>query len=128
MGETSECCSGRSVPPVTITDTPGVLSRPIAMLRPLVITTTSRRSGERALASAVVVESPFDRMEMAGYSYSWAGENIAAGSPDAAGTMDQWMGSDGHCSNIMSPNFTEIGVGYYPGGQWGHLWTQAFGS
>lgn len=73
-------------------------------------------------------ESPWDRMGHAGYSYSAAGENIAGGSPDAAGTMDQWMNSDGHCSNIMSPNFEEIGVGYYPGGQWGHLWTQAFGS
>jgi uncharacterized protein YkwD len=42
--------------------------------------------------------------------------------------MDQWMGSDGHCANIMNPSFTEIGVGYYPGGQWGHLWTQNFGT
>jgi uncharacterized protein YkwD len=73
-------------------------------------------------------ESPWDRMAQAGYSYSAAGENIAGGSPDAAGTMDQWMGSDGHCANIMSPDFQEIGVGYYPGGQWGTLWTQAFGS
>lgn len=73
-------------------------------------------------------ESPFDRMGLAGYSYFTAGENIAGGSPDAAGTMDQWMNSDGHCSNIMNPDFTEIGVGYYPGGQWGTLWTQAFGA
>lgn len=73
-------------------------------------------------------ESPWDRMGQAGYSYSSAGENIAGGSPDAAGTMNQWMTSDGHCANIMSPNFEEIGVGYYPGGQWGTLWTQAFGS
>ncbi len=73
-------------------------------------------------------ESPWDRMGQAGYSYSAAGENIAGGNGTAAATMDQWMNSDGHCANIMSPNFTEIGVGYYPGGQWGHLWTQAFGS
>jgi uncharacterized protein YkwD len=36
------------------------------------------------------------------------------------------MGSDGHCSNIMSDH-TKIGVGYYPGGDFGHLWTQTFG-
>lgn len=72
-------------------------------------------------------ESPFDRMGMAGYSFSTAGENIAGGSPDAAGTMDQWMNSSGHCANIMNPSFTEIGVGYHPGGNWGTLWTQAFG-
>jgi uncharacterized protein YkwD len=74
-------------------------------------------------------ESPWDRMDKAGYgNYSNAGENIAAGSPDAAGTMDQWMGSDGHCANIMNPDFEHIGVGYHPGGQWGHLWTQVFGA
>lgn len=73
-------------------------------------------------------EDPWDRFEKAGYTgWNAAGENIAAGSPDAAGTMDQWMGSDGHCANIMNPDFTEIGVGYFPGGQYGHLWTQTFG-
>jgi uncharacterized protein YkwD len=72
-------------------------------------------------------ETPWDRMAQAGYtSYSTAGENIAAGSPDAAGTMMQWMGSDGHCSNIMNPGFTELGVGYSTGGAYGHLWTQDF--
>lgn len=74
-------------------------------------------------------ELPWDRMGKAGYgNYSNAGENIAAGSPDAQGTMNQWLGSDGHCANIMSPNFQEIGVGYSPGGQYGHLWTQVFGA
>lgn len=73
-------------------------------------------------------ESPWDRFERAGYSYSRAGENIAGGSATAQGTMDQWMNSDGHCANIMNPNFEEIGVGYHPGGPYGHLWTQTFGS
>jgi len=74
-------------------------------------------------------EVPWDRMAKAGYGgYSNAGENIAAGSPDAQGTMNQWLGSDGHCANIMSPNFADIGVGYSPGGQYGHLWTQVFGA
>ena len=74
-------------------------------------------------------ELPWDRMGKAGYGgYSNAGENIAAGSPDAQGTMDQWLGSDGHCANIMNPNFQDIGVGYSTGGQYGHLWTQVFGA
>jgi uncharacterized protein YkwD len=74
-------------------------------------------------------EDPFMRMQAAGYvDFQAAGENIAAGSPDAAGTMQQWMESDGHCTNIMSPNFTEIGVGYSTGGQFGTLWTQNFGA
>lgn len=68
-------------------------------------------------------ESPFDRMERAGYVFSAAGENIAQGYPTPQAVMDGWMGSDGHCSNIMNPNFTEIGVGYYDGA----YWTQTFG-
>ncbi len=72
-------------------------------------------------------ESPWDRIDMAGYTGFGSGENIAAGNGTAEATMQQWMDSPGHCSNIMNPNFNEIGVGYYPGGQWGHMWTQTFG-
>lgn len=72
-------------------------------------------------------EGPGQRIDKAQYgNYSTWGENIAAGSPNAAGTMGQWMGSDGHCANIMNPDFEHIGVGYHPGGQYGHLWTQVF--
>jgi len=73
-------------------------------------------------------ETPGDRIEGAGYSWSTWGENIAAGNSTAAATMQQWMDSDGHCANIMNPSFQEIGVGYYPGGGYGHYWTQAFGA
>lgn len=69
-------------------------------------------------------QSPWTRMELAGYMWRSAGENIALGSSTAAGVMEQWMSSDGHCANIMKPDFTEIGVGYYEG----NYWTQVFGS
>jgi uncharacterized protein YkwD len=72
-------------------------------------------------------DTPGDRIDAAGYLWSTWGENIAAGNSTAAATMDQWMNSDGHCANIMNPAFSEIGVGYYPGGSYGHYWTQAFG-
>ncbi len=65
---------------------------------------------------------PWDRMTAAGYSWRAAGENIAAGSSTAEGAMNQWMNSDGHCANIMNPDFTEIGVGVQ-----GVTWTQVFG-
>ncbi len=71
-------------------------------------------------------EDPWVRIKAAGFQGQASGENIAAGNNTAESTMEQWMKSDGHCSNIMSAaNF--IGVGYYPGGKWGHLWTQTFG-
>lgn len=71
---------------------------------------------------------PGERVDRVEYSWSTWGENIAAGSPDAHGTMQQWMNSDGHCARIMKPDYTELGVGYYPGGEFGHVWTQVFGT
>ncbi len=75
-------------------------------------------------------EDPFTRMERAGYSYSTAGENIAAGQTSPTQVMQGWMDSPGHCSNIMNPSFTEIGVGAFEaeGAQYPFLWTQTFGS
>lgn len=70
--------------------------------------------------------SALERIAAAGYVSSTAGENLAAGSPDATGTLAQWMASDGHCSNVMNPGFDDAGVGYHPGGSHGHLWTQDF--
>ena len=68
-------------------------------------------------------ESADDRIEQAGYVWSAWGENIAAGQPSPEVVMEDWMGSDGHCANIMNPNFTEIGVGHHISDNW----TQAFG-
>jgi uncharacterized protein YkwD len=73
-------------------------------------------------------ESPWDRFVNAGYSFSWAGENIAAGNSTPEATMAQWMSSDGHCANIMNSAFNDIGVGYYPGGSYGFYWTQGLAS
>lgn len=72
----------------------------------------------------------FERMEQAGYSWRAAGENIAAGSATAQGVMDQWMNSPGHCSNIMSGDFVDIGIGYRSeqGSTYQHYWVQDFGS
>ena len=61
-------------------------------------------------------EQPWDRMELAGYTWRAAGENIAAGNSTAAATMDQWMNSSGHCRNIMNGDFSDLGVGHVEAG------------
>jgi uncharacterized protein YkwD len=75
---------------------------------------------------------PFERMAEAGFQGSRMGENIAQGQSTPEEVMDAWMESDGHCSNIMAPAFTLIGIGYEPGaGQRGlgsNYWTQNFGT
>jgi len=59
--------------------------------------------------------SPFDRILKEGYTYSYAGENIYAGSgsfdsPQAV--IEAWMASPGHKDNLLGANYTQIGIGY----------------
>jgi uncharacterized YkwD family protein len=67
--------------------------------------------------------SPFDMMKQFGVEYSAAGENIAMGQPTPEEVVQAWMNSDGHRKNILSSNYTHIGVGYVENG---HYWTQQF--
>ena len=54
----------------------------------------------------------WDRAVSAGYE-GWAvGENVASGYASPEDVVAGWMGSDGHCANIMEPTAEEIGVGY----------------
>ncbi|MES2534598.1 MAG: CAP domain-containing protein [Pseudomonadota bacterium] len=50
------------------------------------------------------------RITNAGYAWRSAGENIAAGYTTTEKVMEGWLKSAGHCANIMSANFTEIGM------------------
>lgn len=65
--------------------------------------------------------SPFDMMKAYGIRYTYAGENIAKGQRNPQEVMNVWMNSTGHRQNILSPNFTKIGVAYYNG-----EWVQEF--
>lgn len=77
---------------------------------------------------------PFDRIEHAGYEFRSAGENIAVGQTTPAEVVNGWLDSDGHCSNIMNPDYEELGVGHAigsglpVGGREAAYWTQAFGT
>ncbi|CAF1546581.1 unnamed protein product, partial [Didymodactylos carnosus] len=69
-----------------------------------------------------------DRIVSAGYKFkgfkSFAiGENIAQGQQSIAEVMDGWFKSEGHCKNLMNPDFKEIGVAEYKS-----YWVQDFGS
>ena len=70
--------------------------------------------------------SPFDMLNHFGVSFSYAGENIAAGQKSAQEVMQSWMNSSGHKANILNKNYTQLGVGYYEGGQYGTEWVQLF--
>lgn len=70
--------------------------------------------------------SPFDMMKNFGIKYSTAGENIAYGQKTAQEVMNAWMNSSGHRKNILSPNYTQIGVGLATNSSGVRYWTQMF--
>ena len=70
-----------------------------------------------------------ERISATGFHWSQAGENIATGYPTAASVVAGWMASTGHCQNILSPNFREVGTGVSQGATVVSpgTWTQDFG-
>ena len=70
------------------------------------------------------------RIERAGYRYRAIGENIAGGQLKPEEAVAGWLDSSGHCANLMSPAFSEMGVAYAVNRQsrMGVYWTQEFGT
>ena len=61
-----------------------------------------------------------------GASYRAAGENIAYGQRSAEQVMEGWMNSSGHRANILSAQYTAIGVGVYRSASGTLHWVQLF--
>lgn len=68
------------------------------------------------------------RVTRAGYVWRSVGENVAAGQPDAETVVKAWLDSPGHCTNIMGPQFREMGVAFAaaPKSELRILWAQEF--
>ena len=68
-----------------------------------------------------------ERISRQGYPWRTYGENIAVGYPTVSSVIQGWLGSEGHCRNLMNPAFTEIGAGYaigpYGGNPAARYWT-----
>jgi uncharacterized protein YkwD len=67
------------------------------------------------------------RLATVGYTWSAYGENIAAGYGSLEAVMKGWLNSPGHCANIMSANFTEVGLALVNGGSKRTYWTMDLG-
>ena len=52
-----------------------------------------------------------DRVAREPYAWGALGENVSAGYGSVPDALAGWMRSSGHCANMMSPNFREVGVG-----------------
>lgn len=75
--------------------------------------------------------SPWHWFDEVGYTYAFAGENLAVHFSDSTEVVEAWMQSPPQRDNILSGNYTEIGVGTAKGSFQGHetvFVVQMFGS
>jgi uncharacterized protein YkwD len=68
------------------------------------------------------------RLKAVGIGDTTERENIAAGQTTAAAVMTAWLGSPGHCANLMAGDVTRIGLGHATGSgsTYGQYWVQDF--
>jgi uncharacterized protein YkwD len=106
---------------------------PLAVSSPLV---TAAQTHSRDMAQTNIFDHTVpgvaeptleSRAAAVGYNFSWLGENIAFNYADAPSILAAWMNSPEHRANILSPNFTQIGVGIAWNGQGQAYATQEFG-
>ncbi|WP_181296791.1 CAP domain-containing protein [Pseudomonas sp. Q2-TVG4-2] len=73
--------------------------------------------------------TPGDRAELAGYTGTPIGQNIAAALDRPRRVVEGWMASPGHCANLMNPRFSELGAAYAvdPQSDAGIYWVGMFG-
>jgi uncharacterized protein YkwD len=75
---------------------------------------------------------PGARVKAAGFRWWAVGENIATGYATPKQAVAAWMASGGHCRNILSPQYTDVGTGVAASSVPGYssapsTWTQDFG-
>ena len=56
-------------------------------------------------------KTPWYWLELAGYDYQYAGENLAINFTDSKDVASAWMNSPTHKANIVKGNYTEMGTG-----------------
>jgi uncharacterized protein YkwD len=62
-----------------------------------------------------------ERIDRQGYAWGSAGENVAWGHRTPEAVMAGWLGSDGHCANLMHDGFADLGAG-----ESGSFWALVF--
>ncbi len=70
--------------------------------------------------------SPSQLLTKFGVKWTACGENIAKGQKTPTAVMTAWMNSSGHKANIMSKNYTTLGVGCVTDTKGQLIWVQEF--
>ena len=115
-------------------------SKSFAPVPPLMLEkhlTSAAREHARDMAKHSMLEhtgsdgsTPATRVIRAGYAWRVVGENIASGATTPEEVMEGWLASPGHCENLMSPRFEEMGIAWVvdPKSDSGVYWAQVFGA
>ena len=56
-------------------------------------------------------KDPWYWLNLVGYKYQYAGENLAVNFTDSTAVESAWMASPTHHANIVKPQYTQIGIG-----------------
>jgi uncharacterized protein YkwD len=74
--------------------------------------------------------SPQARITRSGYRWSEVGENLASGIMTPEEVVAGWLSSPEHCSNLMAPQFRQMGVAFAvnPHDEKGVYWAMEFGT
>ncbi|MEY2688029.1 MAG: hypothetical protein RL375_2227 [Pseudomonadota bacterium] len=70
------------------------------------------------------------RASQAGYTGGFLAENIAAGQGSLQSALNSWVGSPGHCANLMDPDYTDVALACATrsGTTYGTYWTLMAGA
>ena len=103
--------------------------RPLRLANDLMQSTTIR-SKEITVYFSHTRPDGRDGFTVVNYMGNGLVENIAAGQNFPKTVMNSWMNSLGHRSNILNPEFKELGVGYNydNNSKYKHYWVQIFRS
>jgi uncharacterized protein YkwD len=72
-------------------------------------------------------KGPADRVKEQEYQFRALAENIAERQKTPAEAIKSWMESEGHRTNLLNKDYTEIGVGSAESAKGVRYWTQVFG-
>lgn len=112
--------------PISVTSTPGLQKAVVCLINqqraqrhlPLLRTDQRLNRSAQGWTNTMVSRAAFThgtdfsaRISAAGFDWSMAGENIATGYTTPAQVVSAWMASTGHCQNILSPSFSDVGTG-----------------
>jgi uncharacterized protein YkwD len=73
-------------------------------------------------------KTPADRVKEAEYTYTLTAENVAWNQPTPKAVVAVWMNSPQHKENILTKEFTEIGVAAARSAKGERYWVQVFGA